>query len=71
MAPEAPYQPSPALPQDEAAGQLAGVASVLGRIGVRAFIIVLLMLAALGVLSYVFVVGDVKRVVFPLPAKAP
>ena len=28
-------------------------------------------LAALGVLSYVFVVGDVKRVVFTLPAKAP
>jgi methyl-accepting chemotaxis protein len=51
MAPEAPHQPSPALPRDEAAGELGGVASVLGRIGVRAFIIVLLMLTALGALA--------------------
>ena len=51
MAPDASYQPSPTVPRGEAAIKVGRAASLLGRIGVRAFIIVLLMLAALGALA--------------------
>ncbi len=51
MAPEAPHPPSPAPPLAETTSNVDRRASMLGRIGVRAFIIVLLMLAALGALA--------------------
>lgn len=51
MAPEAPHMPSQAITPAGAAAQPGQKASVLGRIGVRAFAIILLMLAALGGLA--------------------
>ncbi len=51
MAPEAPHMPSQAITLAGAAAQPGQKASVLGRIGVRAFAIILLMLAALGGLA--------------------
>ncbi len=51
MAPEAPHMPSMAITPAGAAAQPGQKASVLGRIGVRAFAIILLMLAALGGLA--------------------
>lgn len=51
MAPEAPHMPSMAITPAGAAARPGQQASVLGRIGVRAFAIILLMLAALGGLA--------------------